>query len=601
MGIRARGGRAFARADGGQALIIVAAAMATLIAALALGIEWGHSLTMRRISQNEADSTGSQVGKYLATSVKERGFTVNRREVWCHARDYLRASGALTRTGATVVLSVAYSRDNRDWERETRANIAGSSCGSGGDIDDDTQYVRVRVEATYTSLIAGVVRGKLTAGSSAHLKLAGSEILKPLAATGGHGCGPGGDPPPCPAGIGLAGDPAGPHLWPLARHWDDFDDLDDPCGQFCDPNDDGNRPVRFWPPPSDQVFGGFKGLVDLSHESLRHADQTHQLATQADYSGSPHGGTAPVANAVASCGATFDTKGSGPVYGQSNSLGCNVPNWFHHGYQGGVGLGTNWADAGWNGFLGIGTATETERPSPLPASRESCDRPGYLAAPSCDADLSLIGDWAETAPGDMTAEMVAGMQDFIDRSGREVRYSSTLIGSWAPSDVRGRPFGKAVVVHVFLWDCAELYTADAPRGERWELLEGSGGDCSRVNSGSRFPGDVEEALGNLCDRLPEPAKPPFCDDLDDGGEGDGQSPGRVHLFAAVPFTFYEGLVTMSGGQPWVRAYWGDVFKAPGACEVDPSRCLPLNPLANTAFLVAEETPTEDDDDDDDDD
>jgi hypothetical protein len=53
----------------------------------------------------------------------------------------------------------------------------------------------------------------------------------------------------------------------------------------------------------------------------------------------------------------------------------------------------------------------------------------------------------------------------------------------------------------------------------------------------------------------------------------------VHLFTAAPFTFYEGLVTSQA----IQGYWGGAF---GDARVCPG--CPLNPLANTAYLVADD-------------
>jgi len=68
--MRHRGRRShFQTDDGGQALIIVGLAMVVLLAALALGLDWGYGLTQRRVMQNAADAASLAAGKQLAVSV----------------------------------------------------------------------------------------------------------------------------------------------------------------------------------------------------------------------------------------------------------------------------------------------------------------------------------------------------------------------------------------------------------------------------------------------------------------------------------------------------------------------------------------------------
>ena len=64
---------------------------------------------------------------------------------------------------------------------------------------------------------------------------------------------------------------------------------------------------------------------------------------------------------------------------------------------------------------------------------------------------------------------------------------------------------------------------------------------------------------------------------------------RIHIFAAVPFTFYEGLIDTGRTPIRVQAYWGNAFSDAGSCATDPLAAgCEMNPLLNSAFLVADE-------------
>jgi hypothetical protein len=186
-----------------------------------------------------------------------------------------------------------------------------------------------------------------------------------------------------------------------------------------------------------------------------------------------------------------------------------------------------------------------ELPDALPTSRASCDEaPSYFLAymPSCTANPGLIGDWVETVREDVTPLMATQMQAFIQQYGRP-----------APN---GR--GQAVVVHVFLWDCAESFSAGSA-GARWTNL-GATADPDDDQDGCRIK--RKDLRGT-------------------------RSVDRVHLVSVVPITVYYDDVNMSGSS--VYAYWGDVFGDAGACALTspPAGC-GLNPLINSAFLVPDE-------------
>jgi len=103
------------------------------------------------------------------------------------------------------------------------------------------------------------------------------------------------------------------------------------------------------------------------------------------------------------------------------------------------------------------------------------------------------------------------------------------------------PFGKGLVVLVFLWECGEKFNKNGGAGNRWDLISpgGPNGDCSQLNT----------------------------------------APDRVHLFTVAPFTIYEG--TISSGS--VKGYWGGLFGSPDTCQT-----CSLNALANTAVMIPDD-------------
>jgi hypothetical protein len=108
------------------------------------------------------------------------------------------------------------------------------------------------------------------------------------------------------------------------------------------------------------------------------------------------------------------------------------------------------------------------------------------------------------------------------------------------------------VILVYLWDCAETYRGADPAGSQWSLTRPkTGSDCSALHDGNDL--DPQDTLG------------------------------RVHLFSAAPFIFFEGLVESSE----IRGFWGGLVADPGTCAVDPSApgCA-VNAFSNGAFLEA---------------
>jgi hypothetical protein len=245
----------------------------------------------------------------------------------------------------------------------------------------------------------------------------------------------------------------------------------------------------------------------------------------------------------ASCPTQWDTNGQ-PLASRVSQ--CDIPNWFYYGFRGSLSVGTDFSDPSWTRFLSWGPVERPARLRTDPDLRGSCAAPAYLPKPSCEgASDSARGDWVETVAGGPTPSMLAAMHAFIDRYGRQVRGAEAL--------------GKAVVVNIFMWDCAERFDSRAPRGDQWDLVvrrsedEDEDADCSAIR--------------------PRDARTTSID--------------RVHLFTVVPFTFYDTLITSAS----VQAFWGDAFGDAGICQSIPlpstAECQ-LNPLMNSAFLVPDE-------------
>jgi Flp pilus assembly protein TadG len=533
----------FARDQEGQALVIVAVCVMVLLAALGFAVDVGHSLTLRRVSQNEADAATLAVGKMLATSVSATGglhFTASQQAAWCLAKRFRDDNSRFEQGVGNETVSVSFSADATAWS----AAISGASCpasGTGTAIPTDTLFVRVRVESRLRTISGAFTGQSLTSGATATARVAGSTIVtgSPYTPEERHAS------PPLYA-------PA-PATWPLTRRFN-LTDYQDPCGPYCDPN--GVPTIRFWPLGNSETIGEFKGLLSPSHSSTRITTLVHQYLTESDYSGTSHlnpaGTTTPLPNqsVSASCSAgMWDTWGG---VSSSGIRACGLPNWFHYGFRGRFGLGSNWALTGWGGLSRDDDyVAGNEAPdSLLLGLRTVCDGlPPFFNAPSCAAPS--LGDWMETALGGIDDNMIDRMREFIAREGHAMPFSSATVASGPNA---GNTFGRAVVIPIFLWDCAERYDSAAAAGSQWSLVikraDDEDEDCSKVVRGS-----ARRAID------------------------------RVHAFTVIPFTFYEGLVTRNA----VEAHWGGAFAAPGRCQADPgplsTLCMALNPLINTAFLV----------------
>ncbi len=515
-------------ADDGQALVIVALAIVVLLGALGVVVDWGYAVTQRRVSQNEADGATLAVGRLLATSVGVNGgFVVSQDEAWCTARQFRDRNRRLDPT-TTESITVSFSTTGRSWTTP----LSSANCptnGSGDAVPSGTLYARVVVTTSYRAFFgAATGRSQIATSASARVKLSGAPVSENA-----------------------------PVLPFVRRFSARFATSSAPCGAFCNPNDVG--PMLLWRPGINGI-GEFKGLMDLSHSSSRvvQAGDVHQYVSHTDATGTVHSiplppetsATRPISNRSTdrTCGgpgAPWDTGGDEDRSTPGNPFGrsCSIPNWFSYGFRGLLRLGTNWSAEPFATYV-VGNPT----PSALSNTRAACASASYFSKPSCAGATTTLGDWVETAFGDLDANMVARLAEFVQANGRALPHSDDVINVGLnaggprrfckpPLTATDRCFGKGVVVHLFLWDCAEGWT-----GGTWQLI-GTARSCDTA--------------------APAP----------------GQSVDRVHLFSVVPITIYEGLVSTTA----VEAYWGNVFGDPNSC-----RTCALNPLSNTAFLVPDE-------------
>jgi hypothetical protein len=203
--------------------------------------------------------------------------------------------------------------------------------------------------------------------------------------------------------------------------------------------------------------------------------------------------------------------------------------------RGVLGLDTQWVSD-------MADSVNQDAPARLPANstRDWCSTSStWLTMPSCGSSSNRRrGDWVETAVDRPAwSDLVGAMGTFIAREGTATPFSSRT----APQT--GLPYGKAVVVWIYLWDC----------GQKFE--------------GGSWPRDDRRG-SNPC--------------LTSASDAN-----RVHMLSVIPVTFYEGLVTASSG---IWGYWGGGFVDPGRCETAANSCRALNPLANTAFFVRDDGP-----------
>ncbi|MBU6423125.1 MAG: Tad domain-containing protein [Chloroflexota bacterium] len=498
----------------GQSLVIVALSMIVLIGALAFAIDWGYGLTQRRAMSNSAEAGALGAGVLLARSVVPTtdGFVFSRsqEETYCAAE----AAAALDRdfapAGAEYSLTVEGFADRAT---QPAWSLSGIACpaASRTTLPIETRTLRVVATVSYRSLIASVVGWpQMTAAGSIRARI-----------------------------VGVPYDASGRNVWPMVRHYD-ASDLVQKCDDPCDPL--GAEPFTFWSPQGTEpnmVYGNFKGQVDLSKRSSREPDPTiDQLIHQWDESGSPEAGTQPKPDLSGNCKGSWDTIGGDD---ESVDKQCSIPNWFYYFFGGELSL-----DEAPTGHPGA------EPPSPIGPRPTICaDVPGWIEAPSCAPGKAGVGDWVETATGNVGVNNSELMVEAIRRAYAEGYGFTTPYSDLPVPGKQNMAFGKALVVTIFMWDCAETYSSNAPQGERWSLIDG---------------GTLPDGT-NDCSQIPPTGSTPM--------------PDRVHLFTVVPFTFYEGLIETSS----IRGYWGGAVGSADGC---PTGDCSLDPLTNTVILRPDE-------------
>ncbi len=502
------------REDAAQSMILVALAIVVLLGAVALAVDWGYGLTQRRVMQTSSDAAALAVGRYLATSVVEMDgqpvFTVTEAGACDIAMKFVGANWSFAPSDGDLRFTLQFGTTAPIvWtDVDTSADCALASATA---VPADAVYVRVTTAVTYRSLVAGVLGfPTTTAAASARAFVFGTGV------------------------------PTTAPVWPMVRHYDKSDfDIKTRCAPLdCDPTT--VTPTTFWSPNEEDVVyaNGFKGMVDLSRDSPIHAKSDGSLVPQFitgwDESGSPSG-TPPTevkTDMSGNCPSGWDTKGGEDP--QNADKQCSIPNWFYYSFQGELSLKSTWP---------MPLSPGREQPSYLTGRPSICGADHPHPSPSCDN--FALGDWLETAGGNVGSGESSRMLERIRDQGFVGPFSDRPVDPKKPG---GAKFGKALVVLIYLWDCAETFTPTQPDGQQWDLIPGAAGDCSRVSKNDK--------------------------------------PDRVHLFTAAPFTFYEGLVSSQV----IQGYWGGMFGDARDCEewVDGVPVCMLNPLANSAILVADD-------------
>jgi hypothetical protein len=490
MGLR------YFRDEEGQALAIAAAGAFVLTLALALTIDAGYGFLQRRIAQNEADKVALEVGRLLATSTDKSGSTIHFRVTQGAACTLAQAVNARDQrptpqviTGTTLALTF----------ESPSGSIVKRQCPNTINtlVPQSTRSVRVEISLTYKTLLASVLGRQLqTVGATSRVAVAGAPYtVDPVLANSSVSA---------QQYAGLAHSATAVfRTWPLTRFFQSADFGGQACGPLCDPAT--VAPMRF-------ATGGVRSsgvqLLDLSRNSSR-------------------------------------TPAIGVVVGQlltdAGSAGtATLADQFATPFDGALGLNTDWADS-------------PPRPTGQPApptfkGRTACsqavsvwpwrdaDQQRVPPRPSCPSGEETRGDWIETVNSAIDPGMVQSIQALIASQGGLFPYSGAKVPSMWPggtsSPNAGKTFGRAAVVWIYLWDCAQQFD-----GGKWQSV----GNCAT-------------------DR-----------------------PDRVHLFSVVPVTFYAGLVSNDA----IEGYWGGSFVDPDRCQTVPASCPPLTPVANSAFLVAE--------------
>ncbi|MDP9265335.1 MAG: pilus assembly protein TadG-related protein, partial [Chloroflexota bacterium] len=158
--------------DAGQALILVALAVAVLLGSLALGLDWGYGLTQRRVMQNGADAGTVAAGNKLAQSViavtsggaTKYVFAASQEEIFCTADTFARANNSFAPAGGTRTTRVEYGvvadpNNAASWDPPTwvASSVTACTTATSTPVNANTRFVRVRASIQYRAFVAGAV------------------------------------------------------------------------------------------------------------------------------------------------------------------------------------------------------------------------------------------------------------------------------------------------------------------------------------------------------------------------------------------------------------------------------------------------------------
>lgn len=510
--------RPFWRDEGGQSLIVVAGAFALLLGAVAFSVDQGYALAQRRFMSNASQAGALAAGKMLAKSVvaTDQGtiFGATEEDLYGRACDYVQDNLGSPVARSTYSATMQFITLDGTVTGTISRSFTSSFCNTpttATTVDPDVRDVRVTITVSYPTLFASIIGSPdLDVSGIARVRVAGVPF------SGGTGA-----------------------TWPIVRHYNPTD-FESDCDPPCNPSN--ADPFTFW---GNESWGEFKSVIAMTRESGR-SSGVMQMLEAWDQTGSPEADP-PTSKKTAvgsfqQCtGSLFDTRG----YSRAESGGsentwkdaqhkCDTYEWLYYGFGGSVSLSRDWSTPPAGG--------EAPAPTGLGSRAFACtDVPTYMNTPSCDDDG--IGDWVETVFGNWGSnvqdQLKAAIQDF------------GATNEWSELETKnGTPYGKALTVNVFLWDCAEEFDSGQPAGSQWTLVQNTiNPDCS------------------------DPAQIPQSADVS-----------RVHVFTVVPFTFYEGLVSASK----IEGYWGGAFGDSDAGFTSCQSGCDLNPFSNTAFLVADQ-------------
>jgi hypothetical protein len=316
--------------------------------------------------------------------------------------------------------------------------------------------------------------------------------------------------------------------------------------------------VKFWASSENDVdYTPFQGMVDFSRYSVHVANGqpscygsplpatcVPQLITHWDDSGPPssplNSTVSPQVNCTYPGNSKWITWGddvqSGNVAGDDSQ--CSIPNWAAKPF------GNDPANAS-TGQLRVDTArgASVDLGSVRTTVCSTANKPpAPLVSPSC-ADPT-VGDWVETNNANTANKLSDSLLRYIAANPKTDQFADVLCTS-CPGGTT--PYGRYVVMNVYLWDCADTYD---PTLKTWTLVEPKAGG----------PG------------------PKDCSDIHKKANISPQTIDRVHLFTIAPFRFYEGLVQSSS----ISGFWGGLVSGDAGCPT----CV-LNQFSNAVVLVGD--------------